>query len=62
MLKRTHFSELSISTFTTREFIILSRYLLIWQDDHLTAGAWAACDHPGIPPVGIPLSPQLPYA
>ena len=46
MLKRSHFSKLSISRVTTpkrRTFSYIFALTCITKDDHLTAGAWAAC-------------------
>ena len=40
-MKRTHFSEFSISRFST--YIRKGGFLFVAQGDHLTAGDWAAC-------------------
>ena len=48
LMKITHFSELSISRFSTYIRKAHSAVTVIVQDDHLTAGAWAACDKPSV--------------
>ena len=48
LMKSTHFSELSISRFSTYIRKAHSAVTVIVQDDYLTAGAWAACDKPSV--------------